>query len=442
MENELFEKAPIHQAYFKMALPVVFSMVVSLIYNMADTFFIAKTQNTALVAGVSLCSPIFILMIALGDIFGLGGSSVISRMFGEKRNEEGRRVSGFCFWTAILGGILVACLMLLFKAPILNLLGADGQTAVYASQYFFYLALGAPILIVNYTPSNMLRTEGLAMESMIGTMFGTVINIILDPIFIFGLNMGAGGAAIATVLGTLCSDILLIFFVLKKSRRLTVSFRGIKINGSVFSSILAIGIPASITNLMQSFGIMITNRHLEAYGTEHIAAMGIAMKVNMIVMLVMVGFSFGAQPIIGYNYGAKNMKRMRNTIRFALVFEISLALVMSLVLTILSPNILRAFMEDKTIVSSGSMMLRCMLSTTAFATVILIFTVVFQAAGKALSALTLSISRQGIILAISMFTLSRLFGYYGVIWAQPLSDLMTAVIALGLYLRLRRRELV
>ncbi len=442
MENELFEKAPIHKAYFKMALPVVFSMVVSLIYNMADTFFIARTQNTALVAGVSLCSPIFILMIALGDIFGLGGSSVISRMFGEKRNEEGRRVSGFCFWAAILGGILVACLMLLFKTPILNLLGADGQTAVYAYQYYFYLALGAPVLIVNYTPSNMLRTEGLAMESMFGTMFGTVVNIILDPIFIFGLNMGAGGAAIATVLGTMCSDILLIFFVLKKSRRLTVSFRGIKINGSVFSSILAIGIPASITNLMQSFGIMITNRHLESYGTEHIAAMGIAMKVNMIVMLIMVGFSFGAQPIIGYNYGAKNMKRMRNTIRFALIFEISLALVMSLVLAILSPNILRAFMEDKTIVSSGSMMLRCMLSTTAFATVILIFTVVFQAAGKALSALTLSISRQGIILAISMFMLSRLFGYYGVIWAQPLSDLVTAVIDLGLYLRLRRRELV
>ena len=158
MENELFEKAPVPKAYFTMALPVVMGMVVSLIYNMVDTFFIARTQNTDLVAGVSLCAPIFTLMIALGDIFGLGGSSVISRLFGEKREEEGKRVSGFCFYAAILCGVAVTLLMLFLQMPILRLLGATEDTMEYARQYYRYMAYGAPFIIVSLTPSNLIRT--------------------------------------------------------------------------------------------------------------------------------------------------------------------------------------------------------------------------------------------------------------------------------------------
>ena len=180
MENELFEKAPVPKAYFTMALPVVMGMVVSLIYNMVDTFFIARTQNTNLVAGVSLCAPIFTLMIALGDIFGLGGSSVISRLFGEKREEEGKRVSGFCFYAAILCGVAVTLLMLFLQMPILRLLGATEDTMEYARQYYRYMAYGAPFIIVSLTPSNLIRTEGLAVQSMIATVTGSIVNIILD----------------------------------------------------------------------------------------------------------------------------------------------------------------------------------------------------------------------------------------------------------------------
>ena len=306
MENELFEHAPVPKAYFTMALPVVMGMVVNLVYNIVDTFFIARTQNAQLVAGVSLCAPIFTLMIALGDIFGLGGSSLISRLFGEKKDEEGKRASGFCFYAAILCGVLVTILLLLLKTPVLHLLGATDETIWYAGQYYQYLALGAPFIIVALTPSNLIRTEGLALQSMAATILGAVVNIILDPVFIFGLNMGAGGAAIATVIGNAASVVLLVYFVRTKSRKLTVSPKNIKISGAAVASILAIGIPASVTNIMQSFGIALTNRFLAGYGTEKVAAMGIAMKVNMIVVLVMVGFAFGAQPLLGYNYGAGN----------------------------------------------------------------------------------------------------------------------------------------
>ena len=214
MGNDLFEKAPIPKAYFSFALPVVFSMVISLVYNMADTYFIAATGNTNLVAGVSLGAPIFTLMIALGDIFGLGGSSVISRLFGKKMDEDGKRLSVFCFYGAIVCGIVVAVLMMLFRAPILTLLGAKADTVQYASDYYTWLVIGAPFIILSFTPSNLLRTEGFSVASMTGTVLGSVINIILDPIFIFVLGMGAAGAAIATVIGNIGADLCFVFFVL------------------------------------------------------------------------------------------------------------------------------------------------------------------------------------------------------------------------------------
>lgn len=440
MENELFEHAPVPKAYFTMALPVVMGMVVNLVYNIVDTFFIARTQNAQLVAGVSLCAPIFTLMIALGDIFGLGGSSLISRLFGEKKDEEGKRASGFCFYAAILCGVLVTILLLLLKTPVLHLLGATDETIWYAGQYYQYLALGAPFIIVALTPSNLIRTEGLALQSMAATILGAVVNIILDPVFIFGLNMGAGGAAIATVIGNAASVVLLVYFVRTKSRKLTVSPKNIKISGAAVVSILAIGIPASVTNIMQSFGIALTNRFLAGYGTEKVAAMGIAMKVNMIVVLVMVGFAFGAQPLLGYNYGAGNKKRLKEFIRFDLMVEIGFAVICALVLALLAPQFVRLFMKDESIVQSGSLMLRCLLISSPMIAVVLVFTTLFQAEGKALSALILSISRQGVIFACCIVVLKMLLGYMGVICAQAVSDVITGVIALALYWKSMRKS--
>lgn len=440
MENELFERAPIPKAYFKMALPVVFGMVVSLVYNMVDTFFIARTQNTDLVAGVSLCAPVFTMMIALGDIFGLGGSSVISRLFGEKRDQEGRRVSGFCFYAAILCGVVVTALMLVFREPILRLLGADASTVEYASEYYRYMALGAPLIIVSLTPSNLIRTEGMALQSMISTVTGSVANIILDPIFIFGLGMGAGGAAIATVLGNLVTDLLLVYFVRAKSRKLTVSCRDIRVEKAVVASIFAIGIPASLTNIMQSFGITLMNRYLVRYGTEKVAAMGIALKVNMIVVLVMVGFAFGAQPLLGYCYGAKNSRRLSAILRFDLLVELVFSAVTALLLAVFAPQIVRIFLQDEAIVGAGSVMLRCLLISTPLIGVVLVFTTLFQAEGKALPALLLSVSRQGVLFALCLVVLSALFGYRGVICAQASADLLTAALALVLYRIVSKRN--
>lgn len=315
MENELFEKMPIQKAYMKLALPVVFSGVLALVYNMVDMFFVAKTGDTNLVAGVTLCGPVFTLLIAMGDIFGLGGASVISRLFGMKKNEDGKRLSVFCLDGCFIFGILIAILLLVFKMPILTVLGASTDTFAHASSYYFWIALGSPFVILALAPTNLLRTEGHATAAMIGSVTGSIVNMILDPVFIFGLHMGAGGAAIATVIGNICADIFYIYFICKKSQWLSMKLSGFYIHAGEVKQILSIGIPSSITNVMQSIGVMLLNNFLLPYGNDKIASFGIVSKITMIVVMIMVGFAFGGQPLYGYLYGAKLQKRMKECMK-------------------------------------------------------------------------------------------------------------------------------
>lgn len=435
MEQELFARAPIPRAYFKMALPVVLSMLVSLVYNMVDTWFIAQTQNTALVAGVSLCAPMFTLMVAMGDIFGLGGSSLISRLLGQGKEKRVRHVSAFCSYGAIVWGVLVGALMLIFRQPILHLLGASSDTMDSAMAYYSYLALGAPAIIFTLVPSNILRTEGMAVASMVGSITGALVNMILDPIFIFGLNMGAGGAALATVLSNVVSAVLLVVLLVAKSQRLSMRLRDCPVQGTELREILVIGVPASITNLMQSFAMTLTNRFLLPYGTENVAALGIALKVNMIVMLIMVGFAFGAQPLLGYNYGANNRERLRGILKFDVLVQLVFSVVMTVVFLIFAPQIIRIFMSDSGVIQAGSRILRCMVITMPLMGIILVCTTLFQAAGKAMPAFLLSISRQGVALLICMVVLSAVFGFYGVILAQAAADVVSVILALVLLKR-------
>lgn len=432
MQNELFESASVPKAYMKLALPVVLSMMVSLVYNMVDTYFIALTGKQELVAGVSLAAPIFTLMIAFGDIFGLGGSSLISRLFGETREEEAKRASAFCLWAAIGFGIFVTIVLLVFRTPILKLLGTDAATFEYASEYYTWIAVGAASIILGLVPSNILRTEGLAMQAMAGSILGSIVNIILDPVFIFGLGQGAAGAAMATVIGNVIADVYYIYVMNKKAKRLSVSLKEIKIPGTMIRDILVIGIPASITNLMQSIMIMITNHYLIAYGTDKVAAMGIALKANMISAFILVGFAFGGQPLVGYNYGARNKKRLKEILRFAYLFEAGLALVFTISISVFAPAIIKIFMNQSDIITNGAMMLRFQQLGMVFMAVTLVSTCVCQSVGSAAGAFALSISRQGVLYAISLMVLNAIFGYTGIIATQACADVLTAVIALAI----------
>lgn len=431
--NELFENTSIKRAYFTLALPVVLSMAVTLIYNLVDTFFVSKTGNPNLVAGVSQGAPIFTLMIAIGDIFGLGGSSLISRLFGEQKERLARNVSGYCFYYSIACGIIVTIIMLVFQNPILHLLGASPSTWKYAREYYLVIAWGASFIIFGLSPTNILRTEGLAIQSMIASMVGTIINVFLNPIFIFTCGLGAAGSALATVTSSVIADIIMVYYLRTKSKKLTTSIHETKINWHYQAQIYAIGIPASITNIMVSFATAMTNRYLISYGANSVAAMGIAMKANSIIVMIMVGFAFGAQPLIGYAYGAKNQKRFYEIIHFDLFVISSINIVLTITLLICAPEVIRIFMNDPVIVKEGALMLRWLSLTTTLAGIILVFTTAFQSMGKASPAFWLSFSRQGLIFGAAIAILAHFFGYTGILAAQACSDVLTLILSLIFY---------
>ena len=431
--DKLFENTSIKRAYFILALPVVMSMAVTIIYNMVDTFFVVKTGNPNLVAGVSQGAPIFTLMIAIGDIFGLGGSSVISRLFGERRDKTARYISGYCFYASITCGLVVTALMFIFQTPVLHMLGASPATWKYAREYYLVIAGGATFIIFGLSPNNILRTEGLAPQAMIASITVTGINVVLNPIFIFTCGLGAAGSALATVVSNVIADVLMVYYLRTKSKKLTTSIHETKISGKLQREIYAIGIPASVTNIMVTFATALTNRYLIAYGANSVAAMGIAMKVNTVIVMVMVGFAFGAQPLIGYTYGARDERRFRETLRFDLSVVAGLALVLTVLMMVFVPQIIRLFMRDPEIVREGTGMLRWLASSTTIAGIIMVLTTTFQSMGKATPAFWLSFSRQGLIFLIAIVALSYFFGYTGVLAAQACADVLTLVLAAFLY---------
>ena len=441
MENYLFEKMPVPKAYMKLALPVVLSMIVSLVYNMVDTYFIALTGVQELVAGVSLVAPMFTLMIAFGDIFGLGGSSAISRLLGEKKDNEAKKTCAFCIWISLVFGLCISAILLLFRTQILGLLGVGKDTYQYANAYYTWIAIGAVSIIFSMVPSNILRTEGLAVQSMAGSIIGSIVNIIFDPIFIFGLNQGAAGAAMATVLGNIIADIYYVYAVMKKSKRLTCSPSHMKVTGRRIRDILMIGIPASITNIMQTFMMVMTNNFLLPYGTDKVAAMGIALKIIMISVLVMVGFAFGGQPLVGYNYGAKNKKRFNETIRFAFLLEVLTGAGMAIVLGAAAPLLVRLFLKDASVIAVAQQILRVQLIGMPFVGIVLASTCIFQAIGNGAGALILSAGRQGVIFAIVIICASKIAGFSGVIASQPVSDFLTALVAVMILLQWKKKAL-
>ncbi|MBQ7520560.1 MAG: MATE family efflux transporter [Clostridia bacterium] len=428
VKQNLFEQGSIRKTYVTLALPVTLSMVLSVVYNVADTYFIASTQDTNLVAAVSLCAPVFTLLMAFGNIFGQGGTSLISRLFGSQDTEGTKRVSAFCFYAALLTGAVIGGAMLLFHDPLLKLLGANEETYHSAYDYFMTLAAGGPLVVANFIHMNLLRAEGMSKESMMGSVSGLIVNIILDPIFISVLGWGAFGAAFASVIGYACSDTFLLIVVLKKSKILSVDMRRAMIPGKEMGNIFAIGISAALTNIMSSVAMVVLNHFLLPYGNDQVAAMGIAQKVSMIILLVLTGMSFGAAPIVGYYYGGRKYDKLKELLRFLLKTVGGTAVIMTVILFFLARPCIGMFLQDEAIIQTGVTMLRFYIVTMALAAGVMIITICFQASGKAAEALIASVCRQGVIFIAVIALASALFGYTGVLAAQATTDVITIVL--------------
>ena len=431
---DIFSKAPVSQAVFKNALPAMAAMLMVLVYNLADTFFIGQTHDALPVAAVSLATPVFLMFMAVGTAFGIGGTSVISRALGEGKTEYARKVCSFCMWSCIIVGVVMAALFLIFMNPILSLIGASSDTWDLSKTYLSIVVCSGPFVLISNCYANVVRTEGESGKAMMGQLLGNLLNVILDPIMILGFGWNIAGAAIATVIGNLFGAGYYIFYFLRGKSSLSISIKNFTVKDKVCSSVLVIGVPAALGSMLMSVSQIIINSQMAEYGDMEIAGMGVAMKVVIITGMVCMGLGQGVQPLLGYCVGAKLWKRFKDIFKFSILFALILGVDLTIICYIFTNQIVSAFLTDVTAFDYAMQFARILLTTSFLFGVFYVLTNALQAMGAATASLIINLSRQGIIFIPALFILKAILGLTGLVWAQPVADILSIFLAAILYI--------
>ena len=443
-ENEaldIFETSSVSKAVFQNALQAMAAMLMVLIYNLADTFFIGQTHDALQVAAVSLATPVFLLFMAVGTIFGIGGTSVISRAMGEGRKDYAKKVSAFCMWSCVAVGIVMSALFLIFMEQILGFVGASSDTWDYAKSYLTIVSLSGPFVLIANCYSNVIRVEGQSGKAMMGQLIGNLLNVVLDPIMILEFGWSITGVAIATVIGNVVGAGYYIVYFLRGKSMLSISPKDFTVKEKVASGVLTIGIPAALGSLLMSISGIIMNSQMTKYGDMALAGVGVAMKVTMMTGMVCIGLGQGIQPLLGYCVGAKKWDRYKGVFRFSMIFAFVLSAALTLVCYLFLAQIISAFLTDAAAFEYAVAFARILLCTSVLFGVFYVLINALQACGAAAESLIVNISRQGLIYIPAMFILGALFHETGLIWAQPVADVLSLVLAAVLYFR-KSREMM
>lgn len=434
-QEQIFRDASVWSAISKLAIPAMISIVVMIFYNMADMFFVGQLGDTAQVAAVSLVGPVFTLMMAVGTMVGGGGCVLIAKTLGEKDGERVKLYSSLCCWGSVVFGVLFAVVILLLVNPLLRFLGANDDTWEYARQYLIALSLGAPIMIFANSFGNVVRGEGAVKEGMLGHLLGTVVNIVLDPVFILALRLGVGGAAIATVLGNIVAAMCYIFYIQKMSSNLTLSPVYAWKHPWEIRKILALGLPNMVNSTLAGFAGALANQLLVQYGTDAVAAMAAAGKSTMIIAMIQMGICMGVQPMLAYCYGGKNLLRIRETLTKLSVLTIALGTIVTLFVLFNNRTVIMLFLKEEAALALGQEMVTLLVLSGPFLGLFYIGTNFLQASGNALLSTVVSTLRQGILLIPMLYAMNTFFAVKGNIVAHIISDITATVIAVCLALR-------
>ncbi len=411
----------------KMAVPSVISSLVTVVYNMADTFFVGQTGDPLQVAAVSLTNPIFILFMAVANMLGTGGSAIASRALGKNDEQKAKNVSSFVTYFSVLVGIIFCIILLLFQNGLLTLFGANADTLSLAKGYTLYIAIGAPFIIFSAAASFIVRAGGDSKQAMIGNMIGTIINIVLDPIFVSVFNKGAAGAAIATTIANIIASIYYVYYFEKKSKIMSIRFKYFSFN--VCKDICISGLPMALFSSLMSVSTIITNLILADYGNSAIAAAGIVFKANMFVSFLQMGIANGVQPLLGYCVGSDNKERFKEVESYTKKCCLLWGFILSAFFIIFSRNIISVFINDSETISYGIPLLIGYTLSGPFIGMLFMNMNVLQTLNYPLPATVLSLCRQGLLFIPLLYILNILLGFNGVCIAQSLTDVMVIVLS-------------
>jgi len=436
-----FETEKISTLVLNNVIPSIISMIMVLVYNLADTFFIGQTNNPLMVAAVSQATPAFMLFMSVGTIFGIGGTSLISRLMGMRQAEKAKKVSSFAFWTGLVIGLVGMIFFWIALEPISRLLGASDETLDFVKSYLQIVAFGIPFLVLSSSFSNILRAEGKPQKAMLGMIIGNLSNIVLDPIFILVFHMDVAGAALATVISNVISAVFYIYHFLSGKSILSIHPKNFQMKDGIASGVFSIGIPASFNSLLMGISIIFLNNFLVSYGNMAVAGMGVASKMGMMLGIMLVGFGLGVQPLFGYFYGSNNRERFFATLRFSLIFSTVMSFILTLLVYFGTNFLVGAFLSDAEAYSYGVRFTRILVYSGPVLGVLFVLNNAIQGMGKALPALILSTSRQGLIYIPMLFVIDRIAHSANMLtFAQTITDYITAGLAVLLFVLSSRKD--
>ena len=426
---EIFSKAPVPKAVLVNAVPAMVVQIMVLIYSMADTFFVGQVNDAYQLAAVSIAMPVFLVFMAVGSLFGVGGTSAISRSMGEGNYERTKRICSFCMWAGLIAGLLLTAVMLIGMDGILGLIGTTANTEDYTRKYLTIVSLCGPFVVISNCFSNIIRAEGQSAKAMIGQTAGNLINFVLDPIMILALNWQITGAAIATVIGNAFAAFYYLAYFARGKSKLSISPKYFKTGDGVASSVLAIGIPAAIGFILMSLATIVLNARMSGYNDMAVAGVGVACKIAYMTSALAMGLGQGVQPLFGYCVGAKMWDRYRKCFRFAFFFSLLLSGGLAVICLIATKPIVCLFLADADAIIYGVRFSRILLSTSALVGVLYVLIYAMQAMGAAKASFFVNLSRQGIIYIPLLFILQSMWGINGLVWAQPVADLVMLIVS-------------
>ncbi|MDR0629245.1 MAG: MATE family efflux transporter [Treponema sp.] len=435
----LMEQARPALAIIRLALPMMLAMIAQMVYNMTDTFFIGQTGDPNMVAGISLAMPLFIVSQGVGNIFGVGAASYISRLLGARKGKEAKQTCSVAFWTTFGMGLVITVVLFLFRKSFLRVSGASEVTFPYADSYFSIINAFIAVALLNIALSGQMRSEGATAKATKGMLIGIVLNVILDPLFILALGWGVAGAAWATVIGTIASVLYYGRHFTSRDSLLSISPKDFTPNPRLYAEILKIGIPAALSNIAMTICFVFRNRVAASYGDFVVAGSGINQRVGSISFMLIMALAMGYQPFAGFNYGAKNFDRLKAGFRITLLYSTLLSLFFTLVFTFWGRDIITLFIRDTATIDAGTKLLHAAVWALPFVGLQMTMMVTFQALGKSVLATIVTLGRDFLFYLPLLFIFNRLWQFNGYMYCQPVADGLTTAIALALSARLFRQ---
>lgn len=427
-----FEKAPVAKAVAHFAVPMILGTSMSVIYSILNAYFLGTLHNTAMLTALALTLPLFAVLMALGNLIGIGSGAFISRLLGEKKYDDVKHVSSFAFYSSLVLGLILMAIGIPFIDSIVHSLGASADSFGYTKDYIMVMLIGSPIVVLFFTLENIVRSEGAANTSMIGMILSVVVNIILDALVIFVFHWDVVGVAIATVISNLVASAYYAFYIRYKSQFLSASVKWFKITKDILSNVFKIGVPAFVMGIFMGGMSLIFNQFLVEYGDQAVAAYGISTRLLQFPEFILMGLCEGVVPLIAFTFTA-NKLRMKQTIGFTLKTIVALAVVFGIIVYLISDHLIGLFTNDPQLIEMGSYILHVSFLSLFITGMTTLFTGIFQATAQGTAAFIMSII-QGVTLIPVLFIANHINGFHGVVWSLVISDVVAFLVgAIMLY---------